>query len=190
MKIPLWLDHLRLDDHGRPVPYVNRWGAESLERLSIRHDPYVGGPGIFDDDSAELVPDFKAQNMGRQREVMARGLCQVCARPVPWSRRYLVISAISIDWITLDRHTEKTPVVTEPWLDGRCADFAMTKCPALIRRRRDEDLTLVQVRERNATLIVSSGWVEGPLEHESRELLPAMWAKVALTNVRILEGQR
>lgn len=186
MRIPDWLSHLRIDERGRPVPYVNRWGPESTARLAIRHDPWCGMPGLFDDDQDEAVPDFKAQNMGRQREVVARGLCQVCARPVPWSRRFLVVSSISVEWVRVEALGRTVPVVTEPWLDERCAEFAMAKCPGLIRRDRDDDLRLVAVnRQRDAMLIVSSGWTQGHLEEKSRRVLPAMWAKIALTNLHI-----
>jgi len=185
VRIPDFLSHLRVDDHGRPVPYINRWGQQRSELVSIQHDPWVHMPGVFYDDARETVPDFKAQNMGRQREIVARGLCQVCARQVPWSRRFLVISTMSVEEITL--HGRRVAVVMEPWLDERCADFALTKCPGLIRKRRSDDLQLVQVRQRDATLIVSTGYVDGPLEDESRRVQPAMWCKVALSNLRATE---
>lgn len=80
-------------------------------------------------------------------------------------------------------------MVTEPWLDRRCAEFALNVCPALIRRTREERLTLVPITsKRQVQLVVSTGWVEGPLEAESRQVQPAMWAKLALTDVRIRIG--
>jgi hypothetical protein len=136
-------------------------------------------PALFDDDSHELVPDFFAQNMQRQRECMAYGLCQVCARPVPWSRRFLVVSSIAVDQIDVDGRP--AVALTEPWLDDRCAEFAMKVCPGLIRRTKADDLQLVAVTsKRQCVLTVSRGWVEGPLEVESQRVQPAMWAKVIL----------
>lgn len=186
MKIPDFLSHLRVDARGRPVPYVNRWGAEDVARLAIRHDHHVGGLAIFDDDEHEAEPDFTAQNFQRQRRCVAEGLCQVCARPIPWSRRFLVVSSMSVDFVYVEALRRTVPVVTEPWLDERCAEFALAKCPGLIRRTRADDLTLVPVRrEKDAQLIVSRGWVEGHLEAESRETEPAMWCKIALAKVSI-----
>lgn len=185
MRIPERLRHLRTDNRGRPVPYINRWGAEDAARLSIAIDPNVYDlPALFDDDSAELVPDFTAQNMQRQRECVARGLCQVCGRFIPWSRRYLVISSISVDQIDVDGRP--AVALTEPWLDQICGTFALEKCPGLIRRRRSDDLKLLPITsQRQVSLTVSRGWVEGPIEEESKRLQPAMWAKVIVRDLRI-----
>lgn len=182
MKPPPFLAHLRTNARGRPVPYINRWGGEDVNRLSIRHDGYVDRPGVFLDDSAQPEPDFFAQEMSRQRQCMAGGLCQVCGRPVPWSRRVLLVSSMSTEQITM--HGKPFVVVTEPWLDERCAEFALTVCPALIRRRTAEDLVAVQVKsKRQVQLVVSTGWVDGPLEAESRRVMPAMWVKALVANV-------
>jgi hypothetical protein len=184
MRVPDWLNHLRTDRRGIPVPYVNLWGDEDVTRISIRYDQHVRAPGVFLDDTHEIVPDFTRQNIQRQRQCMAAGLCQVCARPVPWSRRTVVLAALSVEWI--DFAGRQVPVVNEPWLCRRCADFAVTHCPALIRRRRDEQLQIIPVRrEKDCQLVVSRGYVDGPLEVESRRVQPAMWAKLLLTAVRI-----
>lgn len=184
-EIPDFLSHLRTDRRGLPVPYVNRWGKEELlDRLSIEHDRRVGMAAVFyrDDDLDE--PDFTAQNMGRQRECIVDGLCQVCGRFVPWSRRFLVVAALSVKTIKLG--AQRVPVVTEPWLDQRCAEFALSLCPALIRRTRDEKLTLVPVTsKRDVKLGAERGWIEGPLEAESKRIAPITWAELHLTGVRI-----
>lgn len=179
-----WLSHLRRDRRGLCVPYVNRWGPESTDRLYVAHDRWTNSRAIFLDDSQETEPDFTAQNMGRQRQCMAAGLCQVCGRQVPWSRRNLVIAPNSAEWVNLGGR--QVPVVFEPWLDDRCAEIATRWCPALIRRQRDEELTVLPVRsEREAQLVVSTGWVEGPLEAETRADPVAMWVKMALLKCRI-----
>jgi hypothetical protein len=77
-----------------------------------------------------------------------------------------------------------------PWLDDRCAEIATKWCPALIRRRREEQLTVVRVRsQREAQMVVSKGWIDGPLEEETRRDPAAMWVKVALLKVQIRVGQ-
>ena len=186
MRAPDFLTHLRTDDRGRPVPYINRWGPERVEHLSIRHDPLVGMPGIFLDDAGETEPDFFHQNMGRQRECMARGLCQVCGRPVPWSQRHLVLSSMSVD--SIDLHGQAATVVTEPWLDARCAAFALRVCPGLIRRSSAQDLQLLRIGyQSRVALVVSRGWVDGPLEQRSKREQPAMWVKAMVVGVQIAE---
>lgn len=180
IQVPPWLSHLRCDRRGLPVPFVNRWGKqEKTELLSIRWDRTVDMAAVFYDDNGETEPDFNHQNMQRQRQCMAEGLCQVCGRPVPFSRRTLVLSGISTEQIQLGGRGAL--VVTEPWLCRRCAMFATTYCPALIRRRHDEDLQIISVTTRRQfELTVSRGWVDGPLEAESRRVQPAMWTKVLL----------
>lgn len=178
-----WLAH-RPVHRGVPVPWINAWGEEHVDQVSIRHDRHVGGPAVFYDDSAETVPDFTRQHMARQRESVLGGLCQVCGGEVPWSRRFLVLATLSVERIRLG--VRQVPVVVEPWLCERCARLALDRCPALIRRRRDEELHLVPVTsKRQVRLILSKGWVDGPLEAESRRVQPAMWAKILLPGLAL-----
>ena len=186
--VPPWLTHLRRDRRGIPVPTINTWGHESdVTRWRIAHDSHVGRPGVYFDDDPDAPPDFTHQNPGRQREAVLDGRCQVCWRDVPWSRRRLVIADLSVSWIDLPAAPgRQVPVVTEPWLCERCATFAVRVCPALIRRTRDEHLTVVEVTSRrDVEIVISHGWIEGPLEEESRRVQPAMWVKILLLRHRI-----
>jgi hypothetical protein len=184
-QIPDFLSHLRTDRRGLPVPYVNRWGLEEdLTRVYLDHDRNVGRPGVFYRDDDLDVPNFTAQNMGRQRECMMQGLCQVCGKFIPWNRRFLVVAALSVERIKLG--LRRVPVVTEPWLDEQCCEFAVKMCPALIRRSREEQLTVLPITsKRDVQAITSTGWIDGPYEEESRRVQPAMWVKLALTGTRI-----
>lgn len=184
MKIPDFLTHLRHDKRGFPVPWINLWGLEDPERMSIEHDPMVGGPAMVLHDQCQQIPDFTRMNMQRQRAAMVAGLCQVCARGVPWSRRFLVVSDISAERVVVDGRG--VTVLSEPWLDERCARFALDHCPALIRRHRRDALSLVAVTSpRTVRLVVSRGWVEGPLEAESKRVQPAMWVKLWLMDLDV-----
>lgn len=176
-----WLAHLRKDRRGLPVPYINAWGAETPESYRIAHDRLVGGPAMFRDDVGD-EPDFTRQNPQRQRECMVAGLCQVCGKRVPWSRRNLVISDLSVKWHWVGELRREVPVVAEPWLCDRCCTIAVGWCPALIRRTRDEHLEVVKVRaEREAQLIVSNGVVDGQ-QHDGPVF---MWAKLQLLTLDI-----
>lgn len=180
MNVPPWLGHLRTDRRGIPVPFINLWGDDTdTSRLTVAHDPHVGMRAVFYDDTGQAVPDFTQQHMARQRQCMVAGLCQVCGRPVPWRRRFLVVADLSAE--TVEVGGRRVPVLVEPWLDGQCARFALEKCPALIRRRHDEALTLVAVdAPSRVSLVVSTGWVDGPLEAETRARPVAMWVKLLL----------
>jgi hypothetical protein len=177
-----WLGHLRRDRRGLPVPYVNLWGEQTVDNTTVRYDQHVGMDAVFVDDRDETVPDFTRQNLQRQRFCMVTGLCQVCARSVPWSRRNLALSTMSIELIDMvEIPGRKVPVVHEPWLCDRCAAIATQACPALIRRARDERLTIHPIRSKTQVrLVTSSGWVEGPLAEQTKRHPAAMWVKVMI----------
>lgn len=151
-----WLAHLKRDPRGLPVPWINAWGPETAQTTRIDYDPWARSFAVFLDDHGD-EPDFRRQNMGRQRQAMIAGLCQVCAREVPWSRRNLVISSISVRTVDVTGSGRMT-VVSEPWLDDRCAAIATQLCPALIRRRDTDDLIVYRVTSpRQAQLAISTG---------------------------------
>lgn len=161
MEVPARLSHLRTDRRGTPVPWINRWGLEDPARYEIRYDAAVRMPALFLPDDDDAGPDFLHQNHERQRLAMVEGLCQVCARPVPWSRRFLVVSGMSAETVRVPGRGDVV-VISEPWLDEFCAAFAMRKCPGLIRRRKTDDLHLMPVTsKRSVELVVSRGWVDG-----------------------------
>lgn len=177
-KVPRRLKHLRLDRRGIPVPYINRWGkVENTDLMSLKYDPNVREQAVFYDDSGEAEPDFTRQNFQRQRECMVRDLCQVCRRSIPKQDRRLVIAPMTVE--TIEAYGRPHVVIFEPWLDPICADLAVNRCPELIRRTRDEQLTVVPVPT-DPVSFVSKGWVEGPLEDRSRQVQPVMWVKILL----------
>lgn len=187
MIVPEWLRHRPTDRRGIPVPYINMWGneAELAARWRIAPDRHLGGElALFLDDDPDGAPDFTQQHMARQRECMVEGLCQVCARHVPWSRRWLVVADISTN--NVRAHGATFAVVHEPWLCQRCALFAVEHCPALIRRRRADSLLLVPITRRgDVDVFVSRGFVDppAPCAAESRRIKPAMFVKVTVPGV-------
>jgi hypothetical protein len=158
-----WLAHLRRDPRGFPIPWINRWGPETAACTRVAYDPHVGRRAVFHNDHGE-VPDFTRQSMQRQRQAMVLGLCQVCARPTPWSRRNLVVADSTAEMIEVDGR--QVGAVSEPWLDDRCAAIATLLCPALIRRRHEDNFRVLPVRSpREVTLAVSTGRVD--VDHEA-----------------------
>lgn len=188
MKIPTHLAHLPTY-RGLPAPYINRRGVgESDEDWSIRYDRHVGQIAAYMADRPSAAPDFTHQCIQRQRECVLRGLCQVCTAVLDWPDRRLVVSAVSTE--TVEVEGRWVTVVTEPWLCPDCARFAVDTCPALIRRSRGEDLTVVSVSSSAACRIVlSSGWIEGRYEAATRKHPVAMWAKILLLSVDVRVGR-
>lgn len=181
-----WLAHLRRDRRGLPVPYINLWGEQTLDNTRVAYCPHADRAAEFVDDVGD-IPNFVKQAPQRQRECMVAGLCQVCARPVPWSRRNLVVSGMSVDFV--DVAGRRRALVSEPWLDDRCARIATNWCPALIRRCRTEDLAVIAVRsKRDVRLVVSEGCIDGPLAEATRAAPVAMFVKAAVLTWDIQEG--
>lgn len=184
MIIPSHLAHLPTW-RGLPVPYINWWGTvERTEDWYIRHDRVLGEVAAFRADQPDAPPDFTRQCIQRQRECVLLGLCQVCKRQLDWPDRNLVVSSVSVEQI--DVGGRQVPVVYEPWLCPDCASFATLVCPALIRRRRDEDLHVVPVTSPGHCQIVRShGWIEGRYEASTKAAPVAMWVKILLLGVEI-----
>lgn len=179
MNVPGHLAHLHRDRVGRPVPYINIVGEHDVEtRWRIGYDRHVGRIAAFYDDDPAGEPDFFHQSIQRQRECAYLGRCQVCARPVAWPDRRLVISTVSVE--AIDLRGQRIAVVTEPWLCPDCADFASRVCPALIRRRHAEDLTVIGAEERTCRAVISEGWIEGRYEMVTKTYPVGMWVKLYL----------
>lgn len=193
-----WLDHLPVDPGGLPVPWINRWGAETAAAVRIGWDTHAGRPALFHDDHGP-APDFTRQNIGRQREAMIRGLCQVCGRgSLPWTRRRLVLSTVSVRPAQVDGLAEPLTAVGEPWLDPWCAAIATLLCPELIRRQHGEDLAVVDgLTQRNTRLVTSVGTLNvdqlpdldaatpehlATLRERARRGPSAMWVRLVLLN--------
>lgn len=193
MNIPEHLAHLPLDRVGRPVPYINAWGIrDDPERITIRYDRNIKQIGVHYADDPDGEPDFAQQNMQRQREIMIRGLCQVCARPVDWPDRSLVLSPVTVQAID-GPDGQRVAAVHEPWLCPICADFALNYCPALIRRQRDDQLSRLAVPSPDmCRLVVSSGWIDGPFEYATKTNPVAMWVKILLPEsvLQIVEPEK
>jgi hypothetical protein len=183
--IPAHLSHLPTW-RGLPVPYINRLATDDREEdWSIRFDRTLGEVAAFMADQPGAAPDFTHQCIQRQRECALIGLCQVCKRYLGWPERRLVVSSVSVQHV--DVEGRQAMVVTEPWLCRLCAEFATKVCPALIRRDRDEDLTVVEVTSsKDCRIVASYGWIEGRYEAATKAEPVAMWAKILLLNVAVV----
>jgi hypothetical protein len=189
MNVPAHLRHLRRD-HGLPVPYVNVWGShEAPERWSIRFDRTARDVCAFLADDRSEGPDFTRQSPQRQREVMIRRLCQVCARRLEVDELHLVLSPVSMQTAAVPELGGRVPLVSEPWLCAECANFAVRVCPALIRRRRDEELTVLPMAGVAHSLVLSRGWIDGPHAAATKAHPVGMFVKIAIPALTLAAGR-
>lgn len=183
--VPDFLSHLRLDDRGTPVPYVARWGPERLDAVAIKVDRAVG-TAVFLPDEDQTVPDLQHMSYQRQRECVTEGLCQICKRRVPWSRRFLALSDQRIEETMVRGRRNATTI--EPWLDQRCAEYAIEHHPELIRAQPDEDIRLVAITtKRDVMYGFSRGYADGVLEGVDEALQPVLWMEILLPAYALTE---
>lgn len=177
MNVPEHLGHLRRDRRELPVPYVNAWGPEKEELLFIQHDIHVNHRAVFREEEPHAEPDFTRQDMGRQRRCIALGLCQVCGEDTGWPK----LAIVGVDQRKAIMGDAVWLMIGEPFLCPPCAEFALTACPALIRRRLASEVSLVIVDgQHQFTRDLSTGYVDGPLEAETRADPVAMWGSIML----------
>lgn len=177
--VPERLAHLRRDRRGLPVPFVNAWGdPDDASLYRVAPDTTVRADAVYRDDEGEQVPDFLRQNPQRQRWCMGHGWCQVCARPVSWSRRMLVLSAISLT--VIEAGGQEWLACAEPWLCERDAVLAVERCPGLIRRNVADDLVLWKPERHTTALASSVGCIDAPGLEWTRQRPVVMWTKILL----------
>ncbi len=183
--IPDWMAHLYRDRRtGLPVPAINIWSDETDGkgelRPVVRHDPLVDGLAFFTEGRpGRGVPNFTRQHPARQRRSMIEGRCQVCDTSIRGDGWLPVGPGIDvID--TVEKAPGRWLALTEPWLCDRCADYAGSHCPGLIRRRRGDRLEMLRASPGGPRLrlTVSRAWVEGRLEAYTRRVQPVLWAKL------------
>lgn len=125
---------------GLPVPYVAAWTGEMP--FAVRSCPFAGGRVALTESGRRFTgtPVLGEMNLTRQREVIARGMCQVCAARLDTKVRWLVS--------LFEGDTSVGPLVREPWACASCLAFALGACPRLVgQRRRAADLFVVAATE-------------------------------------------
>lgn len=125
---------------GVPVPYSVSWSSE--EHFFIGDCPYAKRWAICQaDHRGEGKPQFGKPHACRQREVIANGLCDLCAKPLRMSTKVSLSHARPIahsanGWEILQ---------VEPLLHRACAAISMEHCPSLKRDIANGTLMVRQV---------------------------------------------
>lgn len=140
-RIPGHLRHLTRDPAtGWPVPHVNAWTSETDE-TAVRLGAWHGYPAFTAPSSpGEGRADFTRQHMNRQRDIAYARECQVCRT----LNAPLLIVAPGISGQIATVAGTVMALFSEPFICHRCASFALEHCPGLIRRRRDEQLQVIE----------------------------------------------
>lgn len=127
---------------GVPVPYTAGWTAE--EGLSFGNCPYSRRVALVQRQArGEGKPQFGKPHAVRQRQVIAMGLCDLCARSLKASTKVSLSHArVRYDGA---RRGEPAIMQVEPLLHRRCAAESVRFCPSLKRDVRDGSLIIRQV---------------------------------------------
>lgn len=124
-----------------PVPYAVSWTAEN--RFFTAPCPHADGRIAICQDVNPGVgkPMFGKPHSQRQREVVARGLCDLCAKPLRNRTK------VSLSHAGVRTNGAEGPAImqVEPMLHRECAAISMKHCPSLRRDIRQGTLFIRQV---------------------------------------------
>lgn len=122
-----------------PVPYTASWSAE--EHVFLDFCPHARATAICQRVApGEGKPLFGKPHMNRQREVIARDLCDLCAMPLKNRTK------VSLSHARSRSHAANAFDVlqVEPLLHRECAAISVMHCPSL---KRDIRAGTVEIRQ-------------------------------------------
>ena len=125
-----------------PVPWTVLWSGEDTP-LQIGECPYAGRRAIVQPVSlaGNGKPLFGKPHANRQRECIARDLCDLCGKPLKLRTK------VSLSHARPQPHGAEGPAIlqVEPLLHRECAEISMRHCPSLKRDIRNGTLAVRQV---------------------------------------------
>lgn len=123
-----------------PVPYTVSWSGE--ERFFVAVCPHARRPAIRQASApGQGKPLFGKPHSDRQRETIARALCDICAKPLK-NRTKVSLSHAGIRGNAAPGGTGILQV--EPLLHRECAAISMRFCPSL---RKDIQAGTLMIRQ-------------------------------------------
>lgn len=142
--IPAHLSHLPADRRGLPVPFIAAWSSEHWD--VARFDPIVNKWALFTAGRyGRGKPCFDVMNEPRQREVVMRGLCQVCNVRLerdPLTSRPVGVLPASVLNEGSQHDAEGRVVTAEPLLCRACGEYVVEHC-CVLNKRGDPGLLIV-----------------------------------------------
>jgi hypothetical protein len=123
-----------------PVPYVAVWSDEEAAGMLVADCPHSGRPAVCNvDKRGSGRPVFGKPHMGRQREVIAKDMCDLCARPLKGRTR------VSLSHAKAQMSGNGLFVMqVEAMMHKECALTSMKHCPSL---KRDIKAGTLHVRQ-------------------------------------------
>lgn len=124
---------------GVPVPYTVSWSAE--EQFSVALCPHARRDAICQtEDRGNGKPLFGKPHSNRQRQAIASGLCDLCARTLAGRTK------VSLSHARPQPHGADGWAIlqVEPLLHRECALTSMRHCPSL---KRDIEAGTLKVRQ-------------------------------------------
>ena len=125
---------------GVPVPYTVSWTSE--QRPHLAQCPHAKSLAICYDESRGVgKPMFSNPHPQRLREVMSKGLCDLCGKPLKTSTK------VSLSKARPQIHAASPMDVlqVEPLLHRECAAICVQHCPSLKRDIANGTLWVRQV---------------------------------------------
>ncbi len=113
---------------GTPVPYTVAWTGEGAFRVD--QCAYTGRPAICQAEARGAgKPTFGKPHSQRQREAIARDLCDLCGRPLKNRTK------VSLSHARTRANGAEGPCImqVEPLLHRECAAESLRHCPSLKR---------------------------------------------------------
>lgn len=161
---------------GVPVPYTAAWSAEEEPgMLYLAACPHAGRTAIRQRHArGQGKPRFGAPHMDRQREVIALGLCDLCARPL----RHRTKVSLSQARPQLHAAAPGDILQVEPLLHKACAAQSMQHCPSLRRQMKEGSLHIRQVTHWRCQFALYSE--QGTFEAVGQRQVSVAHAKVQL----------
>lgn len=149
-----------------PVPYTVSWSAE--ESFILSRCQYFDDIAIFQPvQIGDGKPMFGKPHMQRQREAIARDLCDLCGKSIRLSTK------VSLSHARVQPHGFQGPCVmqVEPMLHKRCAAESMRWCPSLRRDIAAGTLFVRQVTRHRAQCAIMSAEYIGTITGQAVKAL-------------------
>ena len=123
--------YVEIDGVNVRLPYVAMWSSEAGARVSIHRD--LGPMVVASGQRGWGAPVPGQMDFHRQREVVARGWCQVCADTLKPGPRWLLPVDITPAPYESDAGTiEDTVRTSRPWTCRRCTAELLAAIPELL----------------------------------------------------------
>lgn len=156
-----------------PVPYTVSWTGE--QRVYLGTCPHARRVAIRQHHArGEGKPLFGSPHADRQREAIARCLCDLCGKPLKLATKISMSQARP----RMNAASPMDILQVEPLLHRECAAICLDHCPSLRRQQREGELAIRQVFQHRVQFAIYSE--QGVFEATGERRKAVSHAKVQL----------